>query len=181
MVADESTRAAVEARFWVKVAKAGANECWPWIGAKRRHGYGDFHMKGATSIASRVAYMLHHGQEIPPGMHVLHLCDNPPCCNPAHLMLGTHQQNMRQMSERNRLVITPEHRAAISAARSGQPLSDEHKLKFRLAKLGKPSKRRRQVVLFGVSYASITAAAAANKRSRAWALDRILAGDGHYA
>lgn len=49
----------------------------------------------------RVAYELAVGP-IPDGLCVLHSCDNPPCCNPAHLSLGTHTENMKHKMDRGR-------------------------------------------------------------------------------
>lgn len=81
-------------RFWSKVDRRGDDECWPWLASVRRkdEGYGAFYLNGRHQPASRVAYMLTYG-DIPPGVVVCHRCDNPPCCNPAHLFLGTPQDN----------------------------------------------------------------------------------------
>lgn len=51
--------------------------------------------------AHLIAWTLAHGK--PPDKHVRHRCDNPPCQNPSHLELGTHQDNMRDMVERKRV------------------------------------------------------------------------------
>ena len=56
---------------------------------------------GRTMTASRAAWILSNGA-IPNRKHVLHRCDNPPCINPAHLFLGTHQDNMDDMARKNR-------------------------------------------------------------------------------
>ena len=98
-----------EARFWEKVDKRGPDECWPWTGAKQRAGYGHFTTAQKKTItASRFAWMLANGP-IPDGMHVLHRCDNRGCCNDAHLFIGDHLQNMRDMRLKGRL-----HRIALS-------------------------------------------------------------------
>ena len=59
--------------------------------------------RGGLWRTNRVSYTLAYG-EIPEGMFVLHQCDNPLCSNPEHLTLGDNQQNMKEASERNRLV-----------------------------------------------------------------------------
>ncbi|MFB9187253.1 HNH endonuclease signature motif containing protein [Dactylosporangium sucinum] len=53
-------------------------------------------------LAHRVAWEVANGQPIPDGLQVLHSCDNPPCCNPAHLSIGTQAENMQQMVARGR-------------------------------------------------------------------------------
>jgi hypothetical protein len=95
-------------RFWAKVDKDTPGGCWEWMASVfvDRYGYGKFnegtsHDDNRTVYAHRFAYELESGP-IPDGMHVLHQCDNPPCVNPAHLRLGTHADNMREMVERNR-------------------------------------------------------------------------------
>lgn len=81
-------------RFWSKVDKRGAGQCWPWMAAVRnpKDGYGAFWLNGRHHPSNRIAWALSRGQ-IPDGMVVCHKCDNPSCCNPDHLFLGTPKEN----------------------------------------------------------------------------------------
>ncbi len=86
-----------EELFWHKVDKsAGPAACWPWKGAITSHGYGCFNLgpRGTVRIvgAHKAAYLFAKG-EVPARMEIMHACDNPKCCNPAHLSLGTRQDN----------------------------------------------------------------------------------------
>lgn len=91
------------ARFWSHVDVQGPDECWPWTRCLSG-GYGRFSVggrRGRSAISSRVAYEIEHGPLAVDAL-VRHTCDNPPCCNPAHLLPGTHAQNMTDMAVRER-------------------------------------------------------------------------------
>lgn len=85
-----------DARMWAKVDKNGPNGCWVYKGARDRRGYGRPGRltggKNGRFYAHRRAYEIYIGP-IPAGMLILHRCDNPPCCNPDHLFLGTDADN----------------------------------------------------------------------------------------
>lgn len=71
----------------------GASACWPWTAGKNVDGYGVAWWEGRATGTHRIAWELANTQKIPKGLHVLHRCDNPPCCNPGHLFLGTQTDN----------------------------------------------------------------------------------------
>jgi hypothetical protein len=82
------------ARFDSKVRKAGPSDCWEWTGWKNTaHGYGRFDLNGKKVPAHRVAFAIHSGRFFA-DLLVCHTCDNPGCCNPSHLFLGTPGDNL---------------------------------------------------------------------------------------
>lgn len=105
-----------EIRFWRFVDKRGSDECWPWTGHLNKGGYGKFDHKPEngiwkTVLAHRFAWDLAHPNDPLPETIgrcgskttcVLHSCDNPPCCNPAHHFLGTQVENMKDCSIKQR-------------------------------------------------------------------------------
>ena len=88
-------------RFWRKVKKGHRDACWEWQGATCEDGYGKAYLNSKNTLAHRVSWGLTNGP-IPNGLHVLHKCDNPPCCNPKHLFLGTQGDNIRDMFAKGR-------------------------------------------------------------------------------
>lgn len=89
-------------RFWAKVAKPTPEGCWEWQGALLKSGYGAFRLAGKTERAHRIAYFLSK-ENLNPNLEILHLCNNPQCCNPAHLRQATHAENLQQASQQNRM------------------------------------------------------------------------------
>lgn len=78
------------------------DECWEWTRGKNK-GYGTIRTDDARMRnAHVVAWEIHTGQALPIGMIIRHTCDNPPCTNPAHLLLGTHADNVADKVARNR-------------------------------------------------------------------------------
>lgn len=105
---NHAPRRSLEERFWSKVLVGDPDECWPWTGAKTK-GYGSLVVDRKRYYAHRIAYELTYGP-IPHidgadefhGPCVLHSCDNPACCNPAHLRPGSQKENLREMAAKGR-------------------------------------------------------------------------------
>jgi hypothetical protein len=82
-------------RFWKKVNRSGGPAaCWPWRAHTTQDGHGRIKIDGRMVAAHRLAYWLAGNGDFPTGLVVRHLCNNPGCCNPAHLAVGTHADNV---------------------------------------------------------------------------------------
>lgn len=82
-----------------KKVRITPSDCWEWTGPFSDKGYGVY------GSPKRKAHRLMFEQcfgPIPPGMQILHACDNPPCCNPKHLRLGTNASNVLDRQQKGR-------------------------------------------------------------------------------
>lgn len=90
-------------KFWAKVRRGASTECWPYGGYCDDRGYGIFSWAHRERMkAHRAALYFATGTPIPSDVVVRHGCDNPPCCNPLHLELGTQVDNVRDRDSRLR-------------------------------------------------------------------------------
>jgi hypothetical protein len=88
--------------FWFYVDKSGGPDaCWPWSMYTDPSGYGRVRDGDVSEYTHRVAWEFTNGP-IPRGMYICHHCDNPPCCNPAHLFMGTPADNARDRDAKGR-------------------------------------------------------------------------------
>jgi hypothetical protein len=103
-------------RYAARVREDLESGCWIWRGPTIR-GYGVLTIGSRTNgtrrneYAHRVAWEIYRGP-IPAGLFVLHRCDNPACSNPAHLFLGSHDDNMADRSRKGRAMRGSAHVAA---------------------------------------------------------------------
>ena len=94
-------------RFISKIDIRSDNECWFWKAGKFSNGYGQFRLYNHKVKAHRVAYFIRNGK-LPlynskrQELFVLHTCDEPACCNPKHLFLGTSRDNTMDAFFKNR-------------------------------------------------------------------------------
>lgn len=127
-------RANLEDRFFAKVIKGRG--CWKWTAAKTERGYGVITRgrRGEKLIkAHRASWLIHFG-DIPRGMSVAHRCNNQECCNPKHLYLATHAENMRDAARDGLMKQSPDFIEQRAAQLRGRKHSEEHKAKLSAAR-----------------------------------------------
>lgn len=96
--------------FWEYVDRSGGlDACWPWMGSRNEIGYGIYREQDSRrpQRAHRIVWRMATGEEPPVVMHV---CDNPPCCNPLHLAGGTQTENLADMTAKGRRAPNPRFR-----------------------------------------------------------------------
>lgn len=96
-------------RFWKHVDKRGPDDCWEWTGARLPKGYGQFQLGLLYGTIRTHVFCFRLLKGPTNGLCVCHSCDNPPCCNPAHLWLGTNSDNQRDRARKGRYAkVRPE-------------------------------------------------------------------------
>lgn len=95
--------------IWSLIEVKGADECWPWLGRRTPNGYAIISVKRQYQVSRVVCWMrnpeeisLLAGKNRKDMQIVLHSCDNPGCCNPGHLSVGTPKQNTQDMIAKGR-------------------------------------------------------------------------------
>ena len=111
-------RTALEVRFWRKVRVGSVDECWPWLGWTNEKGYGVTGVYQGKNLPHRRVYAHRVALELSAGRGLLeaecacHSCDNPSCCNPAHLFVGDRAENNADMRGKCRHEHGERHHAA---------------------------------------------------------------------
>lgn len=98
-------------RFWSNIHVCPHGDgcqdcCWEWQGPRTPKGYGICTIacqdnQTFTRGAHRLAYLFTCG-DFPGELYICHHCDNPSCCNPAHLWVGTQTENFADMYQKGR-------------------------------------------------------------------------------
>ncbi len=147
---DPFSEAELERKFWNLVAiSPDLSKCWLWLGSRKGKKYGSFYMRIGGKLernAHRIAYYLHYKVE-PADLHVRHRCDNPPCCNPGHLLGGTNAENMADKIGK-----------PSGVQGSNHPLAklDENKVRIIKSEISKGTQLKKLAVEFGVSPSLLT-------------------------
>lgn len=141
-----------------QISRCEIDKCWPWLGYKNDRNYGIVKFSGGLFRATRIIYFMETG--VDPGQFmVCHSCDNPPCCNPKHLFLGTGKQNSQDASQKGlytrgekqwRSVLTDELVVQIRALNKNEGIGYR-----RISKRLNVSYQAVQGVLYGITWKHI--------------------------
>jgi hypothetical protein len=93
-------------RFESKIERIPEGGCWVWMASLDSKGYGQINLRGKIVRAHRHIFGL-FGNSVPTGMDLCHRCDNRSCVNPAHLFVGSRQDNMDDAKSKGRKLGRP--------------------------------------------------------------------------
>ena len=113
--------------FWSRVRVGEKDQCWPWTGPRNRKGYGEIAVPAFIATrktrAHRVAFILENGA-MAQTAHILHRCDNPPCCNPRHLRQAGNAENVAERISKGRSAESPTTKLTPSQVRQIRGIGD---------------------------------------------------------
>lgn len=89
-------------RIMARVKVNEQTDCWEWQGYKCKKGYGRITISSGKYVLVHRYMYEHCVGKIPDGLFVCHSCDNPKCCNPEHLWVGTDSDNQQDSIEKGR-------------------------------------------------------------------------------
>ncbi len=117
----------VARRFWSKIQKGSHDACWPYTGTLTTSRHGRFKIAGVSYSPHRISWQLANGP-IPVGLYICHRCDNPPCCNPRHLVAETARWNAMDAVRKGRMthpIMTESRRRALCGESSATAVYTE--------------------------------------------------------
>lgn len=135
----------------------GPDKCWEWQGKyneKARNIY--WSIGNRKVIPYRMVYELVHGVTLTTEQQILHSCDNRKCCNPRHMRVGTHQENMNDMKQRERHGLP--HNTVRAIRRLGARVDDGGRRAMTDADIGELygiSRRHVNSILNGIVYSHV--------------------------
>lgn len=112
----------------------GPDACWPWTGSKDWDGYGMVRLNMKNRRVTHIVWEYENNDTVPDDLLICHICDNPPCCNPAHLFLGNGFDNMQDRRNKRLGLV-----AEMKCNMCGKELKKESPIV--IFEPGKPSQR----------------------------------------
>lgn len=113
---------------WASKTESSPSGCILWTGARTKHGYGSIVMNGLRRYAHRIAWVSHHGVDIPAGLVVDHICRTPSCVNPMHLEAVSQRENTMRGESPSAI------KAQQDCCPKGHPYSDDNLVAAQVAR-----------------------------------------------
>lgn len=152
---------------WRTKVDVDHSNCWLWIGAKYRGGYGYFGVRTPEKYnkcykAHRFSYEYHNNVRLESSQFVCHVCDNPACVNPNHLYIGDAHTNMQDTLERGR------HRYGTQVGHKSLTWDIVRNIRYDYFELGKSYAEIEK--FYGISKAQVSRVI----KNKIWKKERIL-------